>query len=120
MENYSIVIFVLILLVLVVCGVFLSRKKQKNSTCCCHSCNTPKSNSADYPHKTIIVINGMSCGHCSSRVESAFAELGNCVATVNLEQKIATVLSKEPLDQTKIEEMIKNLGFIPNGFTVEQ
>ena len=68
----------------------------------------------------MVYIEGMSCSHCSSRVEKAFNELGNCIATVNLEEKYAEVLSADPLPQADIEAMIQNLGFTPISFTVVQ
>ncbi len=39
----------------------------------------------------IMTIEGMSCGHCSARVEKVLGEIAGVSAVVDLEQKIATV-----------------------------
>ena len=36
-----------------------------------------------------VYVDGMSCGHCSARVEAAFNEIKGVSAKVNLEEKIA-------------------------------
>ena len=49
----------------------------------------------------ILKVEGMSCGHCSARVEKALNAIDGVEATVNLEGKSAEVtLSKEVSDET--------------------
>jgi len=100
----AVIIAFIIAFVIVKCG-----KKSNNSL-------TPN---ATFPHKTVIMIDGMSCGHCSARVEAAIAEKG-LKGKVNLEKKCAEVLSKTPLNQAEMSLMIQDLGFTPVQFIVEQ
>jgi len=49
----------------------------------------------------ILKVEGMSCGHCSARVEKALNAIDGVEASVNLEKKTASVeLSKEVSDET--------------------
>jgi len=53
-------------------------------------------------NKTLI-IEGMSCGHCTSRVEKALNAMEGVLAIVNLEEKSATLtLSKEISDDALV------------------
>ncbi len=45
-----------------------------------------------------LLIEGMSCGHCSARVESALNALEGTKATVNLKKKCAVVETEQPDD----------------------
>ena len=74
---------------------------------------------AEFPHKTVVYIDGMSCEHCSSRVQAAFSEKGYKIK-VNLEQKNAEVLSKEPLNQAEASTTVQDLGFTPVQISVIQ
>ena len=52
----------------------------------------------------VISIEGMSCGHCSARVEKALNAIDGVTAKVNLAEKNATVsLSKEVSDKVLID-----------------
>lgn len=101
---------VLIAAIIVVLCVVLLRKKNKPA-----AFNT----SAEFPHKTVIYIDGMSCEHCSSRVQAAFSEKGYKVR-VNLEQKNAEILSKTPINQAEASTTIQDLGFTPVQIVVMQ
>ena len=100
---------VLIAAIIVLC-VILARKKNANA-----AFNT----TAEFPHKTLIYIDGMSCEHCSSRVSAAFTEKGYKIR-VNLEQKSAEILSKTPLNQAEASTTIQDLGFTPVQIIVMQ
>ena len=54
--------------------------------------------------KKELIVEGMSCGHCSARVEKALNEIDGVQAKVDLESKTASVtLSKEVSDQALIQ-----------------
>lgn len=58
-----------------------------------------------------IKIEGMSCEHCSARVETVLNEIDGVTAKVNLEEKTATVeLSKEITDDA-LSKTIANAGY---------
>ncbi len=106
------VILAIVVIVLIIALIFL-RKNSGNSV------STAKLDAA-YPHKTKIYIDGMSCEHCSSRVEAAFLEKGNGGAIVNLEEKYVEIWSENPLPQAEASETIQNLGFIPVKIMIEK
>ena len=98
------------LVILVLLYVLLKANKAKNA-------NAPLEPNADFPHKTVILIDGMSCGHCSARVEGALIEKG-LKARVSLEAKNVEILSKTPLNQAEMSLLIQDLGFTPVHFSV--
>lgn len=59
----------------------------------------------------IIYIDGMSCAHCSRRVENALNELDGVTATVNLEEKCATLTLTKEVSEDAIREAIEDAGF---------
>lgn len=61
--------------------------------------------------KKTIMIEGMSCGHCSARVEKALNALDGVEAKVNLEAKSAEVtLSKEVSDDA-LRKAVEDAGY---------
>lgn len=102
--------FALIAAVVIVVGVVLLRKKKKSAAF---------NPTAEFPCKTVIYIDGMSCEHCSSRVQAAFAEKGYKVK-VNLADKNAEILSKAPLNQAEASTTVQDLGFTPVQIVVIQ
>ena len=62
--------------------------------------------------KKRISIEGMSCGHCSARVEKILKEQGAVEeATVDLEGKNAVVKFSADLSDKIIKEIIEDIGF---------
>ncbi|EFW38132.1 heavy metal translocating P-type ATPase [Treponema phagedenis] len=60
---------------------------------------------------TTIKIEGMSCGHCSARVEKALNALEGVTATVNLEKKEATVQYPESIGIDSLKKAITDAGY---------
>jgi len=59
----------------------------------------------------ILLIKGMSCGHCSARVEKALNAIDGVQAKVDLEANSAkVVLSKEISDET-FKTAVDNIGY---------
>lgn len=66
--------------------------------------------------KTTILIEGMHCGHCSSKVKEALEGIEMIdQATVSEETGKAVIRSKEVLDEVLIEKKIGELGFKYKG-----
>ena len=68
-----------------------------------------KNQQGDDSHMTtkVIQVEGMSCPHCSGRVEKVLNAIDGVSATVDLAAKTATVqLSKEVADQTMIDAIV--------------
>ena len=60
-----------------------------------------------------IFIEGMSCGHCSKRVEESLkAVKGVKSVTVSLEEKKAEVILKVDVDNEILKSAIEDIGFV--------
>ena len=60
----------------------------------------------------IIFIEGMSCGHCSKRVEEALKSVkGVKAVSVNLEEKKAEVVLKTDVDNETLKAAVEDVGF---------
>ena len=55
-------------------------------------------------------VKGMSCSHCSNRLEKVLNNIEGITATVNLEKGVATITGENILDST-IKDAIENAGF---------
>lgn len=63
--------------------------------------------------KTILKVEGMTCGHCKSAVEEALKKLeGVKSATVNLEEKtVAVEYNEGETDLSKMKEAVEDQGY---------
>jgi len=62
--------------------------------------------------KKEIIIEGMSCGHCSARVEKTLAEVeGVEVKSVDLGTKTATVEVNDQITDALLKETIEDVGY---------
>ena len=60
--------------------------------------------------KTVLNINGMSCGHCEARVKNTLTELGVNVLSVNAQENKAEV-ELNNIDLAKVKEALDDIGF---------
>ena len=59
-----------------------------------------------------IFINGMSCGHCSKRVEDALKSVNGVKSVkVSLEEKKADVILKNDVDNEILKNAVEEVGF---------
>jgi len=56
-------------------------------------------------------IDGMSCAHCSGRVEKALNALAGIKAKVDLDSKTATVESGADIDDARIAAAVEDAGY---------
>ncbi len=63
----------------------------------------------------IIKIDGMSCSHCSTRVEKVLNAIDGVSATVNLEDKTATLTLSCDVADDIIKEAVEDAGFTVVG-----
>lgn len=60
----------------------------------------------------IIEIEGMSCGHCSKKVETALKDLKEVKSVnVSLEEKKAEVILKQEVDNDVLKNIVEELGY---------
>lgn len=70
--------------------------------------------------KKIIKIEGMTCGHCSSRVEKALNSIEGVNATVNLKRKHAEVEVAESFDDNILKTAVEETGYTVTGIEVKK
>ena len=59
-----------------------------------------------------IFINGMSCGHCSKRVEEALKSVNGVKSVkVSLEDKKADIILKNDVDNEILNNAVEDVGF---------
>ena len=59
-----------------------------------------------------IFINGMSCGHCSKRVEDALKSVNGVKSVkVSLEDKKADIILKNDVDNEILNNAVEDVGF---------
>lgn len=80
-----------------------SYKKKENTACC---------GKGEILMKKILMIEGMSCQHCSARVENALNGIPGVKATVNLKKKCAVV-------ETEVEDAALIRAVEEAGYTVK-
>ena len=62
--------------------------------------------------KKTIFIEGMSCGHCSKRVEVALKSVNGVKSVkVSLEEKKVDIILKNDVDNNVLKNAVENVGF---------
>ena len=61
--------------------------------------------------KKIMIIDGMTCGHCKGRVEDALNKIDGVTATVDLDQKSAYVNLSKDIDDEILKKVITDVGY---------
>lgn len=117
------VIILAIIVVLAALGVKNLVKNTKQG-CCGSGADAVKKvrvsdkNTANYAHRFVVSIEGMSCKSCQTRVENAFNGKEGCYAKVDLKKKQATVYVKGDTTEADIAEAVNRAGYEVTG--VEQ
>lgn len=77
-------------------------------------------NSEDGFMKKIILIEGMCCEHCATRVEKALSAVSGVVsADVKLKKNLAVVRSREEISDEEIKKVIEEAGYKVTEITVK-
>lgn len=58
-----------------------------------------------------VYVDGMSCGHCSARVEAAFNDVKGVSCKVNLDEKVANITSKREMTADEAKAIVDGAGF---------
>ncbi|WP_077597615.1 heavy-metal-associated domain-containing protein [Olsenella urininfantis] len=64
-----------------------------------------------YPYQASLLISGMSCERCARNVANALNSLEGHWARVDLDGRVAHVLSKEPIDLDACTEKVLEAGY---------
>lgn len=71
----------------------------------------PDNNQGEDMNQIIVSINGMSCSHCSAKVEESLNKVDGVTACVNLKKKIAVVTYVKEVEDSVIIDVIQNAGY---------
>ena len=106
-------IIIAVIGIFVVLGVKNTVKHFKGEGGCCGGApaKVKKKRLKNAAYSKILVIEGMSCEHCKTRVEQALNDLEGVFAKVNLKRKEATVKSEVEISDEKLREVIKKAGY---------
>lgn len=61
--------------------------------------------------KKTMIVEGMSCGHCSARVEKALNALEGVKATVDLDSKTATIETTGAVTDDQLKAAVVEAGY---------
>lgn len=61
--------------------------------------------------KKTMIIEGMSCSHCSGRVEKALNQLEGVTAQVNLETKTASIELTQGISDEQLKKAVEDAGY---------
>lgn len=117
---------IILILVLICIYAVRSYMKKLSSGCCGAGGDAEKKikvkdkNPDNYPHCVTIDIDGMTCGHCKTRVENALNGQEGVWAKVNLEAKNALVHMKHPIPEDELRRIIGKAGYVMTGIRTEK
>lgn len=110
MENYIIIGFLLMMLVLSILRV----GKHFRGGCCGSGSTTirdKKTLKEPVIGEKLLDIQGMHCENCRNRVENALNRLPGVVGKVDLKKKTATVTFSRKVADRELREAVEKLGF---------
>lgn len=73
--------------------------------------NEKRENKEEFHMKKVLTIEGMMCGHCTSRVEQALNALDGVQAQVSLEEKTATVTAQKEVGEEELVKAVTDAGY---------
>ena len=68
-------------------------------------------NEAEKNMKKTMIVEGMSCGHCSARVEQALNAIDGVTAKVDLEAKTASIVLSKPVEDQALVKAVADAGY---------
>ena len=70
-----------------------------------------RENKEEWKMKKVLTIEGMMCGHCTSRVEQALNAIDGVTAEVSLDNKTATVSSTKEISEEDLVKAVTDAGY---------
>lgn len=111
------IIIAAIVVVLLIIGLQHYRKTLKSGCCGEHDeikkISTKDKDKSLYPYSAILNIDDMFCKNCATKIENAFNEHKEYLASVNLGKKEITILSMNEPDIDAYKQIIIKLGYTP-------
>ena len=115
----NIVVFVVVAIGLVIGVRRIVDGAVRGKSCCSDGKSTVKSkkvvvadtDASHYPYSENLLIGGMSCEGCAHNVENALNGVEGIWARVDLGEKTAHVLSKQPVDVDALDTVVRAAGY---------
>lgn len=107
-------IVIAILIVVVIMAIRSSAKHFKGEGGCCgggSSVKVKRKKLKQVVKQRTVIIEGMTCEHCKSRVESRLNTLDGVSAKVNLKKKTAVVSMEKDISDEQIKNAIESAGY---------
>lgn len=107
-------IIIAVIAVLVVVGIRPSIKHFKGQGGCCGGSAPAKKSRKKLKsvlQTKILIIEGMTCEHCSARVEQAVNGIDGAAAKVNLKKKEAVVLLERQVSDEVLRAAVEKAGY---------
>ena len=108
------VIIIGVLIVMMLFGIRATIKHFKGEGGCCGGGPDVKIKPKKLDHvirQRTVIVEGMTCEHCRSRVESSLNELAGVSARVNLKKKTAIVSMEIEVSNDEIRAAIERAGY---------
>ena len=110
---------IIVLLIVAVIGVYSVKKYRDNMKYGCCSSGGYKEkkkpvadqNTANYPYSTTLIIEGMTCKNCSTRVENFLNKEEGIWAQVDLKKNTALVRMKTKHSDEELAGIVKRAGY---------
>lgn len=112
------ILVVCILLLIVVCAVISSAKHFKGEGGCCGGGGSVRIKGDRIKNVVAVktmIIDGMHCSNCSSRVQNALNGLGQVNAKVDLNKKQAVVKLGREISDDELKRCIEKCGYSVSG-----
>ena len=114
----------LLLMLLIIWAIWRIRKKAKTGGGCCgdheeaiRRIKVKDRNKSHYPYDCVLLIGGMTCDNCASRVENALNELPGVWARVDIADRRAFLRLKAKPDETQLRRVVTAAGYTVLGIS---
>lgn len=103
-----------LLIIVVIIAISSGAKHYRGEGGCCGGGSDAKAKRKKL--KTVVkqrtvIVEGMTCNHCKSRIESRLNAIDGVSARVNLKKKTALVSMEREVSDQQIREVIENAGY---------
>lgn len=109
------IIIIAVIAVLIIYGIFSSRKHFKGEGGCCGGGSAPtktvEKKLDNVIAKKTFIVDGMTCDHCKGWVEKAINEIDGASAKVNLKTREAVVSMEKEIPDEVIRAAVKKAGY---------
>ncbi|MBQ9333295.1 MAG: cation transporter [Lachnospiraceae bacterium] len=116
-------IIIAILILIVAAAVYGTVRRIRYGSACCGT-KTPNEkrikikdkNTANYPYRYLLDVDGMHCSNCARRIENALNKTEGRWATADVARKQVNLLSKHEETESEISETISRAGYTMRSF----